>query len=666
MRIRYGLLSVILTVLIAQLGMAQRDGGIMPPDHMGMKFVSQPPPFARVDVPYIYTAKAVSRDSNAVIHYFSDPFMVAPAGFSIDSVTGVVTWTPKTQGWYPISIIARSDKGEIGVQRFTVTVSSGNGIIQGKVVADQTQQGIPGVVIEVLQARDITPTNFGCFSIATRTDMNGNYRLAYIPPGKYLLHAVSPTPQYLSQWYDGKMRPDSANQVTVADSPSVTIANFVLHGGPTPPPPVTVQGTVQDTTGAPIKGAEVFFVRSGFALNTNSTVEDFRRMFDLDGHMLDFRMDGHSPHVFRTVTDSLGQYTLKAGPGLYVAFARAGSYAVSFYLNKSDFLTADRLMLSGDTTGIDFTLRKLPGVALGTIQGSVLDTAKGIGVRSRIIAFRDRWTAVNFYNTHHSYTVDTDTLGAYTLDNLLPGSYIVLALPMGSYCPAFYASDTASSVWRRATRVLINGNSVTGIDIYVHEIPPLAHGFTGIMGTVQVASGPVSAVAGTIVYARWNSSVMGFGIADASGDYEIAGLAPGTYTVTADLPGFDAAASQTAKASYSSTGMPQFATVNLNLSVATDVEEQGTTVPETFVLSQNYPNPFNPSTSISYQLPAAVNVDLRVYDVIGREVAVLASGVQTAGEHTVKFDASSLSTGVYFYRLSAGTAVATMKMLLLK
>lgn len=669
MKAFYGLFLVVLIVLVGQSGLAQGGPGMPPPgDHMQLMFASHPPFFGRVDVPYMYTAIAISRDSTAVIHYFSDPSILTPmpVGFSIDSVTGVVTWTPKADGWYLISIVAHSDKGEFGVQRFMVTVTSGNGIVQGKVVADQTQQGIPGIVVEVLQARDVTPTTFGCFSFATRTDLNGNYRLANITPGKYILHAVSPTPQYLSQWYDGKTWPDSANQVTIADSPSVTIANFVLHGGPTAPPPVTVQGTVQDTTGSPLKGAQVFFVRSGFALNTNSTVEDFRRMFDFDGRSLDFRMDGHSPHVFRALTDSVGQYTVKALPGLYIAFARARGYAVSFYLNESDLLSADHLALAGDTTGIDFTLRTLPEVALGTIQGSVLDTLKGTGVRSRIVAFRDRWTAVDPYGPPRAYTVDTDSLGAYTLDHLLPGSYIVLALPVGSYAPAFYAADTATSVWRRATRVVINGNAVAGIDIYVHEIPQLAHGFTGIMGTIQPASGPVSAVAGTIVYARWNSTIVGFGIADASGHYEIAGLAPGTYMVTPDLPGFDPFASKSATASYSLTGVPQFATVNLNLSMVTGVEEQGTTTPETFVLSQNYPNPFNPSTSITYQLPASVKVDLRVYDVLGREVAVVASGVQSAGSHTVRFDATSLSTGVYFYRLSAGTAMATMKMLLLK
>ncbi len=662
MKARYGLLLVALLAIAAQLGNAQ--GGWPPPDHMGLMFVSQPLLFGRVDVPYMYTAVAHAKDSIAVVHYFSDPF--DPQGFSIDSVTGVVTWTPTVPGWYPVTILAHASNGERGAQRFMVAVTKGNGIVQGK-VTDTAGVGIPNVVIEILQAGNVSSTVFGCYSFATRTDQNGNYRLSNIDPGQYLLHAVSPTPQYMSQWYDGKATAFDADRITVVDSPGVTFANFVLRGGIMPMPLITVSGSVQDTANNPLKQAEVFFVRAGFALNSNSTVDDFRGMFDLDGRFLDFHLDGHSPHVFRAVTDSLGAYSLKVIPGTFIAFARARGYMVSFYLNESDPLTADRLMLTKDTTGIDFVLHLLPPVALGTISGSVLDSATQAGVRSRIIAFRNRWSAPDAYPHPRTYTVDTDSLGAYTLKDLLPGSYFVLALPMGNYAPAFYSSDTSTMSWRHATPVVVNGNDVTGIDIDVREIPSLAHGFTGIAGTIHPDSQPESAAAGTIVYAQWNSTVAGFGIADETGHFEIAGLAPGTYTVSADLPGFDPQASKTATASYTPQGVPVFGSVDLSLSaVVSSVADPSSAIPEKFALSQNYPNPFNPSTQISYQLPATEKVDLRVFDILGREVAVLASGVQSAGQHSVKFDAVSLSSGVYFYRLSAGSSVATMKMLLLK
>ncbi len=76
-------------------------------------------------------------------------------------------------------------------------------------------------------------------------------------------------------------------------------------------------------------------------------------------------------------------------------------------------------------------------------------------------------------------------------------------------------------------------------------------------------------------------------------------------------------------------------------------------VPTTFVLNQNYPNPFNPSTVIGYQLTAVSEVTLKVYDVLGREVATLVSGMEQAGTHSVRFDGSKFSSGVYFYSIVA-------------
>ncbi len=85
-----------------------------------------------------------------------------------------------------------------------------------------------------------------------------------------------------------------------------------------------------------------------------------------------------------------------------------------------------------------------------------------------------------------------------------------------------------------------------------------------------------------------------------------------------------------------------------------------------FLLNQNYPNPFNPSTKISYQLPSGSVVTLKVYDVIGNEVATLVNEFTPAGSYEVNFNASKLSSGVYYYQLRTGSFVQTNKMLLVK
>ncbi len=89
-------------------------------------------------------------------------------------------------------------------------------------------------------------------------------------------------------------------------------------------------------------------------------------------------------------------------------------------------------------------------------------------------------------------------------------------------------------------------------------------------------------------------------------------------------------------------------------------------IPLKFGLEQNYPNPFNPTTAISYQLAADSHVLLKVYDVLGREVMTLVNENMKAGSHTINFDASRLSNGVYIYKITAGNNSDVKKMLLLK
>ncbi len=100
-------------------------------------------------------------------------------------------------------------------------------------------------------------------------------------------------------------------------------------------------------------------------------------------------------------------------------------------------------------------------------------------------------------------------------------------------------------------------------------------------------------------------------------------------------------------------------------SIVTSVEEHSE-IPFRFSLQQNYPNPFNPATTIKYSLAKSENVKLAVFDLLGREVAVLINGKQNAGSYDMSFDGRNLASGVYFYRLIAGSFVDTRRMLLMK
>jgi hypothetical protein len=125
--------------------------------------------------------------------------------------------------------------------------------------------------------------------------------------------------------------------------------------------------------------------------------------------------------------------------------------------------------------------------------------------------------------------------------------------------------------------------------------------------------------------------------------------------VRAWLPKDETATQKNRDVAYSYTVSP----------TATAVESE-TILPETISLEQNCPNPFNPTTAISYQLSATSFVTLRVFDLLGREVATLVDQQIEAGKHTVQWNASNVPAGVYFYQMRVNGSVFTRKAVVLK
>jgi hypothetical protein len=119
------------------------------------------------------------------------------------------------------------------------------------------------------------------------------------------------------------------------------------------------------------------------------------------------------------------------------------------------------------------------------------------------------------------------------------------------------------------------------------------------------------------------------------------------------------------------TGVPGLVALAMRSDVVTGVEVVESEVVNAWDLSQNYPNPFNPTTVIRYEIGAespgaAPDVRLAVYDLLGRRVAELVREPQVAGKHEVTFDANGLASGIYIYRLTAGSFEQTRRMTLIK
>ncbi|MFA6456955.1 MAG: T9SS type A sorting domain-containing protein [Bacteroidota bacterium] len=632
-------------------------------------FISRPNPFAEKDTAYEYTAVAISDDPTAEIRYRAEHY---PPGFSIDSATGVVDWMPGEKGSYKIVLEAKSNKGGIARQEFIVTVAGGNGIIYGK-ISDKADIGIPNVIIEVFKVDNSFNLSF---AYAAKTDGNGKYWINRIDPGQYKIRANSPSSKYRSAWYDTAREVSQAKIVIVPDSSEgPTPVSMKLRDGGPAPAPITVSGTVTDTTGTAINGAEsrVVFVRAEFALNLGGGLgigfENFRKFFEMNQHG-DFRLEGNSEFVFKAKVDSLGQYNVKLPPGGYIALARAKGYAVEFYNEQTNILSADVLRVLRDTTGINFTLSPLPPVVLGEISGAVIDSIDNIFVPSRVIAFRDGWRFKDMHRIGRVYVTDTDSTGMYRFTDLLPGNYVILAVPLGEYAPAFYSADSNNARWRHATKVEVNGNSIDQINIYVKHFDRSSNGFTLVTGTVSFnGNGSMmngSFRAGALVYAYREGEVAGYTFTNGEGKYAITGLAPGEYSVFADKAGFNESMLVNATASYDGSGNPVSGTANFTLNAMTSVTVNTIVHPTSYVLEQNYPNPFNPSTTINYSLPKSDRTTLKIYDILGKEVATLVNGSQEAGQYSVQFKAPQLSSGVYFYRLESGSFNIVKKMMFIK
>jgi Zinc carboxypeptidase/Secretion system C-terminal sorting domain/Carboxypeptidase regulatory-like domain len=183
--------------------------------------------------------------------------------------------------------------------------------------------------------------------------------------------------------------------------------------------------------------------------------------------------------------------------------------------------------------------------------------------------------------------------------------------------------------------------------------------YYGIRGTITDSHGnPVKALVSIAGHDADNSSIYSDSV---TGSY-FRMIAPGTYSVSFNADSF---LTQTVTNITVKKDSASLLNIRLDRNLSAVISSPNST-PTQYSLSQNYPNPFNPSTTIKYQLPQSGNVSLKVYDVLGREVASLANGFKSAGSYTITFNSSSLPSGIYFYQLKVNDYLSLKKMILLK
>ncbi len=142
---------------------------------------------------YTFNPMVTSTDTSAKLEY---SLTVNPTGMKVDSVTGTITWTPSTRGWYSVEILVTSTKHGVLRIAYNITVASGNGIIQGT-VKDTASNGIRNVEVIAYQRDGVRHLRY-----FTKTDSSGSYRLNFLDPGNYILQAVPFNPKFVGSWYN--------------------------------------------------------------------------------------------------------------------------------------------------------------------------------------------------------------------------------------------------------------------------------------------------------------------------------------------------------------------------------------------------------------------------------------------------------------------------------
>ncbi|MER3522831.1 MAG: hypothetical protein C4326_01865 [Ignavibacteria bacterium] len=535
-------------------------------------------------------------------------------------------------------------------------VSGLRGTIQGSILDDSTGTPIRGVRVRFFRFATIWADEYDI------TDSLGRYEAA-LDTGRYLVKAEPPCEpitgsRYRAEWFDNVFEPSTATPVAVGGGTTST-ANFRL-GRFLTQPHAEVNGVVSNEQGQPLANATVAIMRS---------IQEMHRLAALTGTTPGLGVEARElPGIGYTrgviwsgTTDNQGRFrAVVPQNGSYIAAAGKPGYLLQYFSQTTDPTRAVIITAREDTSGVNFFLRQVPPFP-HTIDGIIRDTT-GEPVPSRVILFPRPPGGVPPVQVTHS-----NVGGAYTFTNVADGSYVVLALPYGNYGAAFYKEGAFGvAQWQLADSVLVGAGNATA---HVGVLPIRTTGVTQVSGSALSSTG--EPLAGARIVARSQSGILvGTTFTTSTGAYSLDALPFGDLTFVVD------------REPYNGQFMPlsippnTYMLSNINV-VLTRSNVTGSTTqrerPLEFTLKQNYPNPFNPSTLISFSLPAvqmggrgSVFVTLKVFDVLGQEVAVVLDEERAPGRHVVLFTAEQLASGVYYYRLDAGPFTAVRKMLLMR
>ncbi|OGU71356.1 MAG: hypothetical protein A2V93_00095 [Ignavibacteria bacterium RBG_16_34_14] len=530
-----------------------------------------------------------------------------------------------TYSYYVTAVNQQGESDPSNMVEITLADTILKAVISGNITDESSNLPLGGVKVFIIPET-------GHFVPFIFTDSLGNFSRE-VNAGSYYIKSMKFG--YYAEYYDNVPNFQAATKLILNGEDTV---NLQIALAPIiPPVTYPLSGSVTDSVGNPLK-SWITVYRLG-----NNT---------------------HHHGMKRTITDTLGNYSVILNEGdTVVVHARPfnHNYLPEFFDDKNTFNEADRIAVTGNITGINFILEPKPVYNNG-ISGTVTNPDNE-PVNAFVSAFRK---TTSLQMDCRRYTTETDSTGFYQFINMIPGEYILLTIPRGIYSPTYFRYDGTQTLnWHHADSVVVTDNGiVTGINFNV--VPLNGNGLAEISGSVYDDKG--DAVAGVTVYVMdENNQITDYSISDERGNYLLTGLIPGQYRVYSDMVNYNST-------QYHQVSVTNIIGLNSNYNftlipdAATGVDNDENLI-DNFELYQNYPNPFNPVTSIKYAISSPQYVTLRIYDILGNEIVTLVNEQKQAGVYSVNFNASALgglASGIYFYKITAGSFTASKKLVLMK
>lgn len=362
------------------------------------------------------------------------------------------------------------------------------------------------------------------------------------------------------------------------------------------------------------------------------------------------------------VTAQDGYYSLVVPKGSYTVAAAKDGYRTLYNNNTPDPFFAPLVQLdSGQTTIINYNLPEITNTNL-SVSGTVYDSVSGNIIDKGVVVVRKgtHTPSRGAINDSSVYAGFINPDGTYSIPVEKDTFYYVQSYS-NYFLPGYYNENGSASVfWQNADSVFI-GTNIFNRNLYLRQ--DLSYGGGSVLGNIILPPTEVTGFDGITLVARsvnnGNMYTYNFGKEDAT--FRVDNLPFGDYELIAQRVGLPNAISQ------------PFTIDSINTSISgvtvtfgtTDIQDEILQL-ENYVLFQNYPNPFNPVTTISYSIPEAGMVSLKIYDLLGKEVASLVDDYLQPGVHSIEFRADKFSSGIYFYKLNAGNFSETKKLVLIK